>query len=62
MSVNLKILLYFFIFLPLHVCGLSQGFLLFFLTAGSALCDSEGERPGVQGALQDGEGVPQGRV
>lgn len=37
-------------------------FLIFPPKAGAALCDSEGERPGVQGALQDGEGVPQGRV
>lgn len=44
-----------------HVCFLPDIF-SYFSPASAALCDSEGECPGVQGALQDGEGVPQGRV
>lgn len=46
----------FFCFVFLHT------FFLFFPTAGATLCVSEGERAGVQGALQDGKGVPQGGV
>lgn len=61
-SIEIIYTILFFLFLCTPFCFLPDIFFLFFPTAGAALCVSEGECPGVQGALQDGEGVPQGWV